>query len=129
MKKAASRTGNNAFTLIEVLLAVSVFAAGILFVFPSFLRSSDALNYLSGRYEGDLIAGNLLTGMEKRFRSERTLSPESDTGKIDSNGRVYAYRTSVNPVGDSRSVFELSVSLECKNGRPFRLDRKKIVFK
>ena len=98
MKKAESRTGNKkqnrggGFTLIEVLLAVSVISMGVVFILPTFFKSMNVLAYLSDRFEADLWADNLLVEAEEVLKKDHRLEDWPVVGKEAKGDQVYSYQ-------------------------------------
>ena len=63
MKKIDARAG---FTLVELMVAVSVFAVGSVFVLRSFLSSASALDMLSNRVKALTIAQSQMDTLEEQ---------------------------------------------------------------
>jgi type II secretion system protein I len=126
-KENPAKTGENGFTLIEVLVAISIFASGILA-----LASLQAV-YIGGnssarmQTEATTLAAQLLERLK--------ILPENH-GDLDPAGNPHqqtagAYRIRWNvldntPINDVKTI-QISVTTPNMRGRPVRLDYRRAV--
>jgi prepilin-type N-terminal cleavage/methylation domain-containing protein len=105
------------FTLVEVLLSVTVFSLGILVIFPSFFKSMQLLSVLAGRYPADLAANNVIVEAEERLRSEGRPPQRKDSRDIVLSGRTYHVETETAPQESSERLYRIDVLVSWKGFR------------
>ena len=96
MKKAASPTGNSpvdarGYTLLEILLTVSVIAVASAFIFPSFFKSADMLENIKGRFLADMVLSDLLVQSEIDLRRSGSLELAPRKGKTALGGKTFDF--------------------------------------
>jgi type II secretion system protein I len=74
------------FTLVELMVAVSVFAVGSVFVLRSFLSSASALDMLNNRVKALQIAQYQMDALEEQaFKGELAVSPKTQEQVVLNN--------------------------------------------
>ncbi len=112
MRNRRSPTGrNDGYTLIEVLLTVSVLAFSFSFLLPAFRGSAEGLRRISVRQDASLIAENLIADAEGYLRENKTLDSWPNEGKKTSNGVPYRYTARLMPQDRYGLLQELTVSV------------------
>jgi type II secretion system protein I len=108
-----SPTGHNSggFTLVEVLLAITILAAGALLVIPALQRSADHLQYLYQRRDAEVVLGNLVEQTELRFKSDTHLRELPLEGEVVDNGTSFRYQLELIPVNVGESLMELRATV------------------
>ncbi len=107
-------TGNKSlrgFTLVEVLMAITLLAAGALLALPALQRSSDHLRYLYQRADAENVLNNLIVDAEFRFKADRSLRALPLEGEVVENGTPFRYRIETLPVNQAGSLVELRTTV------------------
>ena len=118
-KKAVSRIGEvvhsspnslrGGYSLIEILLTISILSAGILAITPLFFKSSDVLTHLSARTQAVFMMSNLFADAEERLAGSRhSIEDFPSSGTQEIGGRRYQYHLEITP----RDVFGRLVALK-----------------
>lgn len=115
------------FTLIEVLLAITILAAGALLALPALERSADHLRYLYERADADAALSNLLTAAEVRFKHDGHLRELPSSGEIIGGDTVFQYVYKVKPVNRGDALMEVTATVRWKGEEAMGLSRSAYV--
>ncbi len=115
------------FTLIEVLLAITILAAGALLALPALQRSGDHLRYLYQRADADIALNNLLIGAELRFRTDGHLRDFPTAGEIVGGDTPFAYEIQTKSVNRGASLMEVTATVRWKGEDAMGLSRSAYV--
>ena len=97
MKRTDARAG---FTLVELMIAVSIFAVGSVFVLRSFLSSASALDMLSNRVKALTIAQSRIDTLEEQaVKGELKISARTEE-KVAINNRSAFLETEVQELSE-----------------------------
>ena len=99
------------FTLIEVLLAITLLAAGALLALPSLRQSGDYLQHLYRRCDAETVLDNLLAEAELQFRDEGHLRNLVLEGERTGGSTPMRYRIEAHPINAGESLMELVVQV------------------
>lgn len=108
MRKAASPTGVDGFTLIETLFAVLILSAGVIFIAPALFRSGGVMAHLSCRFEAQLLMNNLIVEQEESLRRDHQLDESGLRGTAQFNGVTYAYELKGEPQDEQKHLYFLT---------------------
>lgn len=122
MKKVASLTGRNGFTLFEVLLAVTVFALGATVIFPVFLKSTDMISIMKHRSEAGLFLENWIAETQQGLKTGKAAEGGS-RGRWQSGGQTYEYNFDVRRVAKGSSLYRLEMIIEWRDFRQNKIEK------
>lgn len=108
---AAGRSRVRGFTLVEVLLAITVLAAGALLALPALQRAGGHLMFLYQRHDADAALNNLLTSSEMRFRSEGHLRNLPLEGELVEGGTRFTFLMTYRPVNRGEALMEVTATV------------------
>lgn len=101
------------FTLLEVLVALAIFATAALSVMRAVTQHLNTISYLEEKTFAAMVVDNQ---MAKVYLSEQ--APRAQTGSEDMAGRTWYWKVApVNTANDVLAAFDVSVATE-KNGSP-----------
>jgi len=86
------------FTLIEVMVTVSILSFGILLLYHSFFISVDSVQYASNRLNAQIWLDNKAWEEKDSFMRAGAIPTASDTGTFKLNGRDFAFQRSTQPL-------------------------------
>lgn len=129
MQTGKLRLNNKAYTLIEVLLTVVILAASLSVLMPSFFKSADILNHLSGRMGASLLFNDLVQEAEEYLRQSKDLTGFKSESEREVAGRRYHYHLNFNSQDTNKHVYEMTAILEWQDFKPSRFERTIYVFK
>lgn len=115
-----SRTGNNGFTLIEIMAATAVLALGIVFIYQAYFVSLDSYDYYA----------NYLSiapwAEEKIWEAQNNLIRFADLGAIQTSGVLVNIGKRINwtlssadidGIKDKFKLFKIELRLSWKQGK------------
>ncbi len=106
-----SRIGNKSFTLIEVMVTVSVLSFGILLLYHSFFISVDSVQYASNRINAQIWLDSKAWDEKDSFaRSGGVVPVASETGVFKLNGRDFIFNRSMQPLDPGLYALTLTLS-------------------
>lgn len=111
MTTVVARSRVRGFTLVEVLLAITILAAGALLALPALQRAGGHLMYLYQRHDADAALNNLLTSAEMRFRSEGHLRNLPLEGEVVEGGTRFKFSMVYRPVNRGEALMEVTASV------------------
>ncbi len=89
-----NRSPNDAFTLIEVMVTVSVLSFGILLLYHSFFISVDSVQYASNRLNAQIWLDGKAWDEKDSFMRAKAIPIASDAGHFKLNGRDFSSQIS-----------------------------------
>ncbi len=108
-----SRTGNKrAFTLIEVMVTVSVLSLGLLLLYHSFFVSMDAMQYASNRLNAQIWLEGKIWEESDVLRRTKALPSGTENGVFQFQGRDFSWKRSVAAL--ETNLYSLTVTLSWK---------------
>jgi prepilin-type N-terminal cleavage/methylation domain-containing protein len=111
------------FTLIEVLLAVSILSVGISQIFTILLRSASVVRHLDNRAVAGLLLEQELQNARDTLKAQKN---DTDILYAKSMGYNPEFRVSVNlyELFSGRPLYNASMSIEWNEGdRPIKMQR------
>lgn len=130
MKRAGLETGSrrsNGFTLIEVLLSVTIFIVGISFIYLAFYKSADVISRLSRQYEAASVITDLIEETELSLRETKKPDSIPLMGEKKIQNHLYQYTLSLMPLDKKKRAYRMSVHLEWAEGRKGSISRSACV--
>jgi len=106
--------GKKGFVLVELMIAVSILAVGIVFVLRSFLNSSAALNTISNKLAAIVILDNKMADIELSARKDLGCQAKETQEEISLNNRKAILRSVIKELGteEEKSAFnQVSLTL------------------
>ena len=102
------------FTLIEMVVAVSILSIGIVLILRSFLSSSGALGVVAGRIEAlEILEAKMADLKEKAASGALEDTNSSEEAVLDRRKAVYNLRvTGMNPEETDENLKEVRISLD-----------------
>lgn len=123
MTRRPVRTRTAGFTLIEVLLAITILAAGALLALPALQRSGDHLRSLYQRNDADEALNDLLTSAAVRYRADGHLKEFPLEGEITGGSTRFDYTVTVKPVNQGHALMEVTAQVRWLGGETSGLSR------
>lgn len=117
------RRNSHGYTLLEILLAISVLSLGSLFVFPAFMKSADLLANVSSRYHALILADNLLAKSQKDLYTFGLLPETAENGTRMLNGRRYQYKMNFVKLDPMRTLYEIVLEIRWGDPGEYRMSR------
>ncbi len=118
-----SLTGNKGFTLVEVIIAVSILSLGVVFIFHILLHSLDILEYCSQLLWGSIWAQEKMWQEESLLKVKRY--PKSlDSGSFTIDRTSYLWRFWSYLGSGSASLYKLNLTLYTTKGKRLGLFSK-----
>ena len=111
------------YTLLEMLCAVIVVAAGITYIFPTFFKSVDALSLLPGRMRAGILMESIAAEAQFHLKKEGDLEEFTLKGKKGFDDPQLAYRYETKAADPFMSSYELTVVVEWQDRRKNRFER------
>ena len=112
------RIGNrSAFTLVEVMVTVTVLALGTVLIYESFFKSLDAFSYYS-RY---LTVASMMD--EKMWRAVDSINRFGDLSDMDSSGsfisnnKSYNWSLSDDSIDEQAGLYRIDLALHWQEGK------------
>lgn len=109
-KKAGPQS---AFTLIEVLLCVAIFAAGLTAIYQTMAVSWTALHYARMYAEADRLIEEKAWSLQSAARENQQKPPASEEGTFLGTNQTYAYHLRATPSG-SEFLYQVRLSVSRK---------------
>lgn len=107
-------TSRSGLTLIELLLSLSIFAAGSVVIFRAFVLSLDRMTHVTTRIQANQILDNQIYDIERTLRAFKSLPLDVDQDtEIEVGGKTIQFQRSVSvgEVEDFIDIFSLNVSI------------------
>ena len=119
--KIISGISDKGFTLIEVLLAVSILAIGIIGVLRAYATSVDALEVGQENIDAVCLLKEKMSEIEQDALKQKGVLPETSTGEFEGNFADYKWELDIKPsTVDSLNEVKLTV-FHKENTRKFTL--------
>jgi type II secretion system protein I len=104
-----SKTGNDGFTLVEVVLAVAILSIGITSIFRAYIVSLDVMR-ASQEYTTALsLAKNKLSDLQQQELREEGLRIQEDAGHFDDPFREYEWKAHITPSDQKDLTVQVTV--------------------
>jgi len=103
------------FTLIEILVTMTILSVGIVAIFKTYLISLDQINHLTYRLYATTILDNRISTTERMLRAFQALPIDlQHTEKVDLGHKTVNFEQELNisKVEDFLNVFEIDVTLK-----------------
>ncbi len=114
------------FTLVEIMVAVSVLTAGILLIYPSFFITADAAGYATDQLTTQVWAQEKMWEEKDAILKLRGASKLEEGGSFEANNRVFAWEKTITCAGES--LYNLNLILTWKqSGREREAEYSTIV--
>jgi len=111
-----SRPRRSGFSLLEVLLAISILALSLLYLTPAFIRSMSILSRLRDEGPARLALTQVLTDAEIHFRKNRRLEGWPFEGDVRAAGRTFTYDARATSENTQKSLYRLNVVIRYGKG-------------
>jgi len=109
------------FTLVEVLLAITILAIGLGGVLAGYANAATTLRRAQDSVEASLLLKERMAGLELQFRENNGLLSGTTEGECDPPFHLYAWQTEVRR-GPDEGLLEVSVTIRhLQNGRSYTL--------
>ena len=119
--KLISGISDKGFTLIEVLLAVSILAIGIIGVLRAYATSVNALEVGQENIDAVCLLKEKMSEIEQDALKQKGVLPETSTGEFEGNFADYKWELDIKPsTVDSLNEVKLTV-FHKENTRKFTL--------
>ena len=128
-KNPESPIGNKGYTLLEILLTVSVLSMAMAYIFPAFFKSADLSANVSSRLQADLLVNNLCVKAEADLRRDGTLSDIPVRGRAELGGKIYDYVVQSRKQNSTGTLYALEVAMEWHDFKKNALHRTFYVFR
>jgi len=113
-----SKTGNKeAFTLVEVLVAMMVLALGTVLIYESFFKSLDAFNYYSRYLTLTSVMDEKVWEAGDSIARLGNLSAIKNSGTFSSNNRDFRWSLSDSPIEEQGNLFRIDFALHWREGK------------
>lgn len=100
------------FTLVEIMVAVSVLTAGILLLYPSFFITADAAGYAADQLTSQAWAQEKMWEEKDALLRFRGAAKPEEAGSFEANNRVFSWEKSIQPVDEN--LYQLNLRLTWK---------------
>ncbi len=119
------RTGNKGFTLLEVMIAVSVLALGAVIVYQSFFIAIDSFNYYSALLKIAPWMDEKVWEAQSDIARIGGLGPSTfGSGELEINNKKIGWSLSYRTLDDTGNLYQLNlVALWPQGSRQVRLTR------
>ncbi|MEK7850185.1 MAG: prepilin-type N-terminal cleavage/methylation domain-containing protein [Candidatus Omnitrophota bacterium] len=113
MSRIGSKRRTLSFTLIEVMVTVSVLSFGILLLYHSFFISVDSVQYASNRLNAQIWLDVKAWEEKDAFaRAGGAMPTASEAGVVKLNGRDFIFQSSIQPL--EADLYTLTLALSWK---------------
>jgi prepilin-type N-terminal cleavage/methylation domain-containing protein len=113
-----SKIGNNsAFTLVEVMVTVTVLALGTVLIYESFFKSLDAFNYYSRYLTVASIMNEKMWEADDSITRFGNLSAAEDSGSFISNNKSFRWNLSDSLIEQESGLFRIDMALHWQEGK------------
>jgi prepilin-type N-terminal cleavage/methylation domain len=113
-----SRIGNNkGFSLIEVMVAVSVLSLGALLIYQSFFSALDLFNYCRDYLVVASKVDEEIWQAQDSLRRLGSLAQIKNEGKFETRGKVFQWYLSYYPKDDIQDLYAIDMALSWQAGK------------
>lgn len=110
------KTGNKAFTLIEVLAATAVLALGVTFVYEVFLVSLDTFNYCLNYFSAAHLV-NELTWQAQESLTRFGKITQDPQGQYTLSGKSFKWEVRYDILDEEEGLYNVGLSLSWQQGK------------
>ena len=119
-----SKTGNKAFTLVEVMAATSILALGIVFIYEAFFISLDSFNYCSSYLSMMPWADELIWQAKDDINTSGSVTSTGTSGVVTNRNNKFNWILSSVPVEGTPDLRKVDLVVSWKIGKKtYRLSR------
>lgn len=108
--KSKTKSSAFSFTLIEVMVTVSVLSFGILLLYHSFFISVDSIQYASNRLNAQIWLDGKAWDEKDLFTRAKAILATSEAGTFNLNGRDFNFQRSVQSLDPGLYAYTLTLS-------------------
>ncbi|MDD5729621.1 MAG: prepilin-type N-terminal cleavage/methylation domain-containing protein [Candidatus Omnitrophica bacterium] len=112
-----SKTGNKAFTLIEVMAATAVLSLGVVFMYEAFLSSLDAYGYYNSYLAVSPFMDEKIWQSQDSLRRLANLGQAPQEGTVFLEGRNYNWSVSNEPLPGTPDLFKTGITVSWLQGK------------
>jgi prepilin-type N-terminal cleavage/methylation domain-containing protein len=112
-----SRIGIKGFTLIEIMVTVSILSLGIVALYPSFFMSADAAGYAADQLLVQRWAEKKIWEEEDSFHRLLRVESPRENGTFQDGMRLFAWEKTMNSIDTDLAVLTLTVSWKTSAGK------------
>ncbi len=117
------KTGNRAFTFLEVMIAAAILALGTVLIYEAFFISLDSYNYCTDYLNVASWAEAMLWQAQAKLREGQSLNAE-ESGDFTENNKIFSWNLNYNLADAETRLYSIDLLLSWKTGkREFTLSR------
>ncbi|OGX43341.1 MAG: hypothetical protein A3H41_00685 [Omnitrophica WOR_2 bacterium RIFCSPLOWO2_02_FULL_45_28] len=109
------RTGNKAFTLIEVMVATAVLALGMLFIHQGFLNSLDVFDYYANYLELAPLANEKIQQAQDELRRLGPQAKIETRGEFSKGNKPIDWDLSYNSLDEENGLYKIDLAFSWKS--------------
>lgn len=110
------RTLNPGFTLLEIMVTVSILSFGIVALYPSFFMSADVVGYASDQITVGMWAQKKMWEQEDSFYRLQKAEAPVERGTFQDGQRVFSWEKTIEPIDTGLAALTLNVSWKTSGG-------------
>jgi prepilin-type N-terminal cleavage/methylation domain-containing protein len=104
------------FTLIEIMVAVSLLAFGIVSIYEALFASLDAFSYYSNYLNVQTLANEKIWEIEDQILRSEIPKPDAVAGNFVVENHTFQWQTQATPLDEAQGLYDLQLTLSWKEG-------------
>ncbi len=108
---------NKGFTLIEVMVALTIVSVGLVSIYSSFINISDTLARMDNYNRSVLIALEKMWEVEEALMQSDEFKIDTFSGELKDNNRYFKWEFTENAVENYKNLREITINLDWKQGK------------
>ena len=106
----------NGFTLIEVMVTVSILAFGIVAIYEALFICLDTFSYYSNSLQAQTWLEEKIWEVQDEFIRTEFINTGQTNGTVKIRNKMFYWRTGLNRIGGDQSLYRLDLSLGWTQG-------------